>query len=341
MEIIVPAAGLSTRFPGLRPKFTLTDYKGKLMLYRALAPYIGKHKITVGILQEHEAAHNIVDLIHREVSSDIGVVVLPAPTKGPADTVNEIIKLANIPLDAPILIKDCDSFFDHEIADGNYITVTKIRKNSVLKQLAAKSFVISNQQGIVTHIVEKDVVSDTFCIGGYKFDQARLFIEHYAKLSNNIKEVFISHVIESCILAGEVFVENVAENYIDVGTVEEWWDYNKTKPTLFCDVDGTVIHAQPRNAYGTAPTVLEENVKRLLVLQSQGAEIIFTTARPKTAHDVTVKMLQDLGFVDFQLLSGLYNSQRILINDYNNANPYPRAVAVNIKRDTDTLKDVL
>lgn len=341
MEIIVPAAGLSTRFPGLRPKFTLTDFEGKLMLHRALAPYIGKYNITVGILQAHETAHNVVDLIHREISPDINIVILPEPTKGPADTVNEIIKRSGVALDTPILIKDCDSFFDHETRNGNYITVTKIKKNSVLKQLAAKSFVISNQQGIVTHIVEKDVVSDTFCIGGYKFDRAGLFAEHYAKLNANIKEVFISHVIESCILDGEVFLENVAENYIDVGTVEEWWDYNGSRPTIFCDVDGTVIHAQPRNAYGSAPTPLKENIQKLLQLQQNGAEFIFTTARPKSAHDITVEMLTKLGFTDFQLLSGLHNSQRILINDFNNANPYPRAVAVNIKRDTDTLKDYL
>ena len=32
MEIILPAAGLSTRFPNMRPKFTLTDYKGMICL---------------------------------------------------------------------------------------------------------------------------------------------------------------------------------------------------------------------------------------------------------------------------------------------------------------------
>ena len=36
MEIILPAAGLSTRFPNMRPKFTLTDYKGMMMFERAI-----------------------------------------------------------------------------------------------------------------------------------------------------------------------------------------------------------------------------------------------------------------------------------------------------------------
>jgi hypothetical protein len=52
-------------------------------------------------------------------------------------------------------------------------------------------------------------------------------------------------------------------------------------------------------------------------------------------------MLTALGFVNFKLLSGLSNAKRILINDYNEANPYPRAVSINIKRDHDNLQDFL
>ena len=47
------------------------------------------------------------------------------------------------------------------------------------------------------------------------------------------------------------------------------------------------------------------------------------------------------GFKSFNLLCGLQNSKRILINDYNSANPYPRAEAINLKRDSDNLSDFL
>ena len=52
-------------------------------------------------------------------------------------------------------------------------------------------------------------------------------------------------------------------------------------------------------------------------------------------------MLESLGFTDFQLLTGLPNAKRILINDYNEANPFPRAIAINLKRETDNLGDYL
>ena len=74
---------------------------------------------------------------------------------------------------------------------------------------------------------------------------------------------------------------------------------------------------------------------------ANGSVVIFTTARPKSIEARTQQMLEGLGFENFQLISGLPNTKRILINDYNEANPFPRAIAVNIKRDHETLGDYL
>ena len=69
--------------------------------------------------------------------------------------------------------------------------------------------------------------------------------------------------------------------------------------------------------------------------------VIFVTAREPQYRAETRQMLYELGFMSFTLIEGLQNSRRILINDYNNANPYPRATAINIKRDSDNLGDFL
>ena len=66
MEIIMPAAGLSTRFPNMRPKYTLTDYSGKMMFEKAIAPLIKKHHITIGLLEEHEEKYNISKYVEQE-----------------------------------------------------------------------------------------------------------------------------------------------------------------------------------------------------------------------------------------------------------------------------------
>ena len=155
-------------------------------------------------------SYNASELLRYEIGENINIHILEEPTKGPADTVYQILKKASIKI-SPILIKDCDSFFSHEISDGNYVCVTNIAKHESLKKLGAKSFVIANDQGIITDIVEKEVVSDTFCIGGYKFQSAMDYISAYEKLSTT-REVFVSDVIGYCIGYGKLFTVKETEN---------------------------------------------------------------------------------------------------------------------------------
>ena len=341
MEIILPAAGLSTRFPNMRPKYTLTDYKGQMMFERAIQYYVGKYNVTIGILREHENKYNISKYIKDTYDKLVNIVVLEERTSGPADTVYQILKKANLPDDKEFFIKDCDSFFDHVPTEGNYVCVSSITEHEVLKRLASKSFVISNDQGIINNIIEKKVVSDKFCVGGYKFDKVGLYKSTFEKLkSKNVKEIFVSHIIQDCLHNNHIFTEKQIINYIDVGTAEDWFEYND-RPVIFCDIDGTIVKAQAKGTYDEQPEALEENVKTLLKYQNNGSQIIFTTARHKKYDIRTKEILDSLGFKDYQLVSGLQNVKRILINDYNEANPHPRAIAVNLKRDTDNLKDFI
>lgn len=339
MEIIVPAAGLSSRFSNMRPKYLLADYKKRLMLESAVSNYIGKYNITIGILKEHEEKYNATKHIRSYLQDSVNVVIIDELTRGPADTVYQIIKKANIDLDSPFIIKDCDSFFNHEVTEDNYICISKISDHEVLKKLYSKSFVVSNNQGIIQNIIEKNVVSDTFCVGGYAFKSAKLFCESFEEIQVD-REIFVSHIIQKCLQKGEIFVERGVTNYVDVGTSQDWFDYND-KPVFFCDVDGTIVEAQGHGDWNIQPKVIEENVKVLLDWYNKGSQFIFTTARPEIAREHTENMLRSLGFDEFQCIFGLQNSRRILINDYNNANPYPRAEAINIFRDADNLRDFL
>ena len=343
MEIIVPAAGLSTRFPNMKPKYLLYDYKGDMMLMNALRTFRQKgFRIHLGILKEHEEKYNVIEQIQHEWCDNINYVIIDKPTRGPADTVYQIIRSAGLHT-SEIFIKDCDSFFEHDITKGdNYVCVTKISQHEILKKLASKSFTIANNNGIITDIVEKEVVSDTFCVGGYKFSSAILYKQAFEEL-NTDREVFVSDVIGRCINNMQIFTNKYITDYVDVGTAQDWFEYND-KPVIFCDIDGTIIQNQTRvgvNSYDSKPIPLEKNVKRLLELQAKGAQFIFTTARPNEYTSVTRQMLYDLGFMSFNLICGLQNSKRILINDFNEANPYPRAEAINLYRNDDRLTDFL
>lgn len=342
MEILVPAAGLSTRYPNTRPKYLLYDYKSDLMVKNAVQQFIGTgHRITIGILKEHADRYDVVEHIQNAIP-DVNIIVLPEKTKGPADTIYQMLKWFDKE-DFEFLVKDCDSFFIHDLPAGNYVCTSNIASHETLRKLSSKSFVKYNEQGIITDIIEKKVVSDTFCVGGYKFESANQYKETYKKLSKNVDEIFVSHIIQDMLMNGKTFTLSTVRDYVDVGTIEEWQEYNN-RPVVFCDIDGTLIKSQSRfgnNSYYHDPVVLSENFSVVKDLYDNGAQIIFTTSRETKYHDVTQTMLKKLGFNDCLLLTGLNISSRILINDYNDSNPYPRAVAYNIKRDTDTLKDVL
>ena len=91
MEVIIPAAGLSTRFPNMPPKYLFTDSNGDMMLQKAVEPYLNNHVI-IGILQEHDEKYNAKERIYEQFSKDsIDLVVLPQVTTGPAATIFEII----------------------------------------------------------------------------------------------------------------------------------------------------------------------------------------------------------------------------------------------------------
>lgn len=344
MEVIVPAAGLSTRFPGMRPKYTLTDFDGRMMIERAIAPYIGRHHVTVGVLYEHHSEFPIDTFLYNKYGTkNIKVVVLKERTAGPADTVRQILNLGDFDFDSnrPLFIKDCDSFFDHEESDGNYVCTSNIAEHEILKRLASKSFVRANDQHIITDIIEKQVVSDKFCVGGYKFESTKLFYETYNRLNiTGMQEIFVSHVIQACLEQGEIFLNRPVSNYIDVGTAEDWHEHNDLS-VVFCDIDGTLVEAQPRADFGKPWKPLPKNVERILALSQKGHQIIFTTARPQDQQPNLEKQLEQLGFRGFRLITGLMNVKRVLINDYNAANPYPRAIAINLPRNSDTLRDFL
>ena len=50
----MPCAGLSTRFPNMRPKYLLSDYNNRLMIENAAKNFIGKYNVTIAILKEHD-----------------------------------------------------------------------------------------------------------------------------------------------------------------------------------------------------------------------------------------------------------------------------------------------
>jgi hypothetical protein len=336
MAVIIPCAGQSSRYPGTRPKFLLTIADGDCLFEKAARPYLGQTDVHFVILKEHAEKYDAEVAIKKafEHRDDIFVHIIDAPTSGPAETV--YIVAAELE-EQPVFIQDCDSFFTAPLRKDNHVCTVDLRANQNVSNVAAKSFAIVNDQDILTNIVEKSVSSNYVCVGGYGFKSAKEYCAAYDHLQsiNTQGETFVSHIIKE-MLSDNVFTLNNVTEYTDLGTYVEFTEYNKQRPAIFCDLDGTVFYNQSKlfsNDYSNVPNPIPNAVKYLLKKQDEGASFIFTTSRPNKYRIITQTALEKCGFRDFRVLYDIPHAPRILINDTSKTNPYPSAAAINVPRD--------
>ena len=81
--------------------------------------------------------------------------------------------------------------------------------------------------------------------------------------------------------------------------------------------------------------IIENNLKVVKKLFNEGAQIIITTSRDKSEKDYIKNLLNINGIYPYEIICGLNHSERIIINDYFDTNPYPTASAINLERNGD------
>ena len=138
-------------------------------------------------------------------------------------------------LSGPIFIQDCDSFFDSKIKIGNFVNIIDITYYPHITNVASKSFALINEQGILNNIIEKEIVSNFVCCGGYSFSDAKKFCEIYKKIGLKNKEIYVSHIIKN-LLKNEVFDTILSNNYYDLGTIVEYNNYMEQNRTFIINL---------------------------------------------------------------------------------------------------------
>ena len=308
---------------------------GRMMIEHAAEQWLGEDTIFIPILREHAKYYNAEHALNKAFGDAVQVVILDHETTGPADTVYQIA--ININDQEPLFIQDCDAHFKFDrVNAANYICTVDLRNNLQVQNVAAKSFVIANEQNIITNIVEKSVVSNHIVVGGYCFNNAGEYCDAFESL-NQDDERFVSHVVKK-LLETEVFVSVEVDDYVDVGTAKEWHELKRKYPVVFCDLDGTLINHQSEYFY---PSIEEDivgipnAVKKLKQMHDDGAYFMFVSSRPGYTEEKVREFLIDTGFVNFNVMLDVPHGERILINDYSNSNPYPSATAINVPRNSD------
>jgi hypothetical protein len=345
--LIMPCAGRSSRYPGVRPKWMLTLPEGELALARAAAslPEDSFGRIVIAIRADHEKLYECRALLNRVFGSRAEVVVLLNETRGPADTVAQTLLKARV--EGPIAIKDADSFFaPSPLPDTSFVSVSDVRQSPRMTNVGAKSFAVINGEGLIVDMVEKSLASNHVSVGLYGFADAERFVETFEALAhaNRDGEIFVSHVMSRAIRDGLVVKPHVVEGLIDVGTLVDWRRYTRTRGTIVTDIDGVVFRNHSRYfapLWDEPDEPIAENIATLRTWEEDGAQLVFMTARPEEYRFRTEAALRQHGLNPHALIMDCRHGRRFLVNDHAGTNPYPSAVAVSMERNAPTLGDHL
>ena len=345
--LLLPCAGKSSGYPGVRPKWMLTLPDGELAVARAAAslPTGAYERVVVAVRADHEARYQTDALLKRVFGASVEVQVMAFDTRGPADTVAEMIMSAEV--EGAFVIKDADSFFDPApLPDTGFVALSDIRKNPHMSNVGAKSFAVINENHLVVEMIEKSLASNFVSVGLYGFSDAGAYLDAFnaTKAATETGELFVSHVMNRAIADGMAIAPLLVEGLIDVGTLDDWRRHVRPRGTIVTDLDGVVFENHSRYFapfWDDVDVPIDGNVAALVAYQEQGAQIIFMTARPERYRAKTEGALRQLGLEPHAIVMDCRHGRRFLINDHAPSNPYPSAVAISTERNSPLLAEYM
>lgn len=317
MKVIVPCGGRSSRFPGVPPKWMLPSGNGRPMIVEAVRNLeFELDDLIVTILKEHDEKYDARAGIRAAFGKAIEVVVLDEPTASQPETVTRTLKLTG--LSEPFFVKDSDNSFaltDIE-RPHNYVSSESLNSFDSINP-RNKSYIKTDETGVIVAIREKEVISDLFSVGGYFFRKPAHYVSTFETLLEEKaswqRELYTSDIIASMILEGEPFSSRRVTEYEDWGTLKEWRRNLQQKGTYFVLLDGFVLqrgnaHFSPR--FGDV-AANDEAVSVVRELISEGHKVVFISIRPANTRKETEEQLRalDLPFDDilFDMPIGRYS----------------------------------
>lgn len=342
--LLLPVAGKSSRFPGMRPKWLLTMPDGKLMIEKSVEELDLTifTRVIIICLDEHlnnyASENSIIDSFTKATGTKPELVSLQQSTSSQSETIYNALIEAKV--DGAFFIKDCDNIFTCSPLPKNCVSTINLNEIGLV-DAKNKSYVEVDSLGVISNIVEKNVISNQFCCGGYGFSSANEFISTYQSI-NSEDEIYISHIIYSMILQGKDFSTVPASQYQDWGTLREYRHYCKQFITVFCDVDGVLLRNGSKfSSSGWKTDAISENLNKLIELQELGhLYLVLTSSRPESEIEYTISTLKSCGLKVDNCLFGLPHARRMLINDFSPTNPYPSAIAINLERNAESLGEL-
>ncbi|MFT4967332.1 MAG: dTDP-glucose pyrophosphorylase [Candidatus Deianiraeaceae bacterium] len=236
MNIIIPAAGLGSRFSnaGYTDPKPFIKFNGKTMLEHAIANlHIQNARYIVLLREEHIQEHsNDIEAVSQNYN--IEIVPIKQVTEGACCTV--LLARKFIQSATPLLIANVD-----QIVDGGIQSFIENAQNRKLEGSIMTfedndkkwSYAKLDSNGLVTQVREKEVISNYATVGIYWFSSGNLFINAAIDMiANNERvnnEFYVCPVYNYAIKGGaKIGIYNIEKSQMNgIGTPDDLNNYIK------------------------------------------------------------------------------------------------------------------
>ena len=351
MNIIIPMAGAGSRFVKVGQKLPkpLITVLNKTLIEHSIDSFnVEGRFIFITRDFENPEDNETLSRILKEKRPESVEIRLSRMTGGATETVLAAKEYINNP--DPLIVYNCDQLINWDARDFLSFVEKKDPDAALVlfNSRDPKNSFAAVEDGKITKLVEKKAISNHALIGFHYWRHGLDFVSSAEMLLEKFRqdgkpECYISETFNY--MEGKTILPyHISDNiYVPLGTPEDVAKYvgkvkefktGKSK-TLFVDIDGTVLKHMHSitDVYNNDPIVLPGVVEKLNEWDSQGHRIIFVTARKESTRALTEQQLRKFGLAWDQLIMGVGNGERYLINDKLERKDMDRAAAINVVTD--------
>lgn len=159
---------------------------------------------------------------------------------------------------------------------------------------------------------------------GYYLENIQLLHKHVNLMKQIYSHQYFCHMLKLVYLYNKLKEKNInkqeLEDYNFSKKVVEFAYKHHCRDTslgIVTDLDATLVwhHGQIQDIVSNPPQLLPGIAEQLKIWKAIGCKIIIITARPEAIREITINHLTMLGIDYDQLIMGLPNGPRIMIND--------------------------
>ena len=187
MQLVIPMAGSGSRFTkaGYVVPKPLLDLDGKKMYQRVFENLCSNEVSRIIFITNPTTSFDIKNFKTQNPNFEIHQKTIDYLTDGPARTVSLVAELLD--LDSPLVIANSDQLVaypvptDYQMLREGYDGIVWCMQDNDPKW----SYVETNNEQLITNVVEKEVISNLATVGIYAYGKARYFFEAFDLMVSN------------------------------------------------------------------------------------------------------------------------------------------------------------